>query len=170
MGRDVTMGQFKTSQKNRTTYIYHTATGEKIEIRPEEVGKDWIATLHAEDDATVDADRREEYHAPIHYDGLAAEGGDADGLSEKLDFLADPALDPLDRMVEAVKRQEHENLLDRLREAIQTLQPQQIDLIRKVYYEGHTCASIAAEAGISRTAVFNRFKKLHKALGKKLNI
>lgn len=67
------MGLFKTSKKNRTTYIYRSATGETIEITPDEVGEAWIALLHEEDDAMIDADRREQYHAPVHYDRLAME-------------------------------------------------------------------------------------------------
>lgn len=168
-GRNI-MRMFKTPKEKRTNYTYYTADGERITLTPEDVGKDWIAKLHEEDDDMVKANRRENYHAPVHYDGLATADGDADGLSEKLDILADPTLNPLDQMVEDVKRQEHEDLLDKLGEAVQTLQPQQIDLIHKVYREGRTCASIAAEAGVSRAAVSDRFKKIHKALGKKLNI
>ena len=61
------MRKFKTAEKNRTNYIYYTVDGEKVEVKPEQDGIDvtWIALLHSMDDELVNADRREEYHAPV---------------------------------------------------------------------------------------------------------
>lgn len=162
------MGLFKTSKKNRTTYIYRSATGEKIEITPDDVGEAWIALLHEEDDAMIDADRREQYHAPVHYDSLTNADGDADGLEEKLDILADPSLDPAESLAAEIEAQEHQETLGKLRDAIQTLQPQQQDLVHKVFVEKRSCKSIAEEDGVSKAAVSNRLKKVYSTLGKKL--
>lgn len=164
------MRAFKTPKKNRTTFNYYSVTGEKIEITPDEVGTTWIARLHGEDDAMVDADRRQDYLAPVHYDSLSNAEGDSEGIEEKLDFLADPELDPQEQAVKKIECQEHEQLLAKLREAIETLQPQQKDLVRKVFFEKRSCASIAAEDGVSRAAICLRLKKIYAALGKKLAV
>lgn len=164
------MRTFKTPKKNRTTYNYYSATGEKIEITPSQVGATWIDILHGEDDATIDAERREQYHVPVHYDSLANADGDTAGLDEKLDFLADPALDPLEHVLDGITQQEHQALLDKLKDAIETLQPQQKDLILKIFFEGRTCTSIAAEDGVSKAAISNRLKKIYAALGRKVEV
>ena len=66
------MRKFKTSEDNRTNYIYYTAEGKKLVIKPGMVGDDgkavtgeMITILHEMDDEQVDADRREEYHCPV---------------------------------------------------------------------------------------------------------
>jgi len=162
------MRTFKTSKKDRTNYNYYTATGEKIVLTPDDVGSNWIALLHESDDALIDADRREQYHAPVHYDSLASAEGGTEGLEEKLDFLADPALDPMEHLVAAFTQQEYQERLARLKGAIETLQPQQKKLVHKVFFEGRTCTSIAEEDGVSKAAISNRLKKIYTALGKKL--
>lgn len=162
------MRTFKTPKKNRTTYIYYTATGEKVELTPNDVDSSWITLLHEEDDVTIDADRREQYHTPVHYDGLSDENGDTAGIDEKLDFLADPEMNPLDRMVEAITQQEYQDKLGRLERAIEELQPQQKDLVHKVFFEGRTCTSIAEEDGVSKAAISNRLKKIYATLSKKI--
>lgn len=127
------MRTFKTSKKDRTNYNYYTATGEKIELTPNDVGSKWIALLHEDDDAAVDAERRELYHVPVHHDSLANAEGDTDSLDEKLDFMADTELNPLERIMDGITQQEHEDLLVKLREAIEELQPQQKNLYIKFF-------------------------------------
>ena len=60
----------KTSKKNRATYIYYDANGKKVaELIPGENGvtEALITMLHEDDDETVDAERREQYRTPAHY-------------------------------------------------------------------------------------------------------
>lgn len=59
-------------------------------------------------------------------------------------------------------------MLDKLRDAVEALQPQQKDLVYKVFFEGRTCTSIAAEDGVSKAAISNRLKKIYAVLRKKL--
>ena len=56
------MRKFKTAEDNRTNYIYYTAEGKKVELKPGQDGVDetWIAMLHDWDNEQVDADRRED--------------------------------------------------------------------------------------------------------------
>ncbi len=160
------MRKFKTAAKNRANYVYYTAEGKGVPVTPDDVGGSWIAFLHGEDDSEVDADRREEYHAPVHYDAYSdGDGGDA---ADRNGYLEDSALDPLESIIRSIDDQEHEDRLDRLKAAIQTLQPQQIDLIHKVFYENRTNVDIAAEEGVSEAAIRNRLKKIYENLRKKI--
>lgn len=49
---------FKTSQKNRTNYIYYSADGQEVKIKSNEKG--YTDTLHNCDDKAVDANSRED--------------------------------------------------------------------------------------------------------------
>ena len=78
------MRKFKTAEKNRTNYVYYTAEGKPIVITPGMVGEDGkavteslITMLHDWDDEDVNAERREEYHCPVHYENYHDGDGDA---------------------------------------------------------------------------------------------
>ena len=51
-----------------------------------------------------------------------------------------------------------------LRRAMDQLEPQQKELLRMVYEEGRSCASIAREDGVSEYAVRDRLYRIHKKL------
>ena len=53
---------------------------------------------------------------------------------------------------------------ERLYTAIARLQPQQQELLRRVYFGGETLADIAREEGVSKMALTNRMKKIYSAL------
>lgn len=157
------MRTFKTPQKNRTTYKYYTATGEVIELRPRDVGRAWIEALHAEDDAVCDSDYKERRHTAFHYG--AAPGSDDEGMDEsKIACLADPDSDPLEHILENIDAQEHQEKLVNLGDAIQKLQPQQIDLIYQSFYAKRTNVDIAAEQGVTEAAIRNRLQKIYARL------
>lgn len=72
------MRQYKTSKKNRATYTYYSADGKKLmELVPGEDGvtEADIAMLHEQDDLEYNAQRREDYHAPVHYDSYTVSDG-----------------------------------------------------------------------------------------------
>ena len=101
------MRKFKTAADNRTNYIYYFDDGSKCVITPGENGENTtiIAQLHAMDDEQVDADRREEYHCPVHYQAYSdGEGEDAD---DRNPYLCDTAADPLEQMLASINEQEH---------------------------------------------------------------
>jgi hypothetical protein len=164
-GRDF-MRKFKTAEKNRTNYVYYTAEDKKIVLTPEDVDSDWIAFLHGEDDDSVDADRREDYHVPVHYDAYS-DGEDSDTADHNA-YLKDDAPDPFESLIQSMDEAEHEDKLKRVKVAIQTLQPQQITLIHKVFYENRTNVDIAAEEGVTEAAIRNRLKKIYTNLAKKI--
>jgi len=54
--------------------------------------------------------------------------------------------------------------LEKLRVAILSLQPQQQELIQKIFFEERSIASVAAEDGVNEAAVRNRMQKIFKRL------
>ena len=115
------MRKFKTAEDNRTNYIYYFGDGSKCVITPGENGENTtiIASLHAMDDDQVDADRREDYHCPVHYQAYCdGEGEDAD---DRNPYLADSKADPLEQMLTSIDEQEHVGKIERLKTALSTL-------------------------------------------------
>ena len=79
-------------------------------------------------------------------------------------FNLDDALFPDDVDVE---REVLEGLDNKaLYAAIAQLQPQQQELVKRVYFRGEKLADIAREEGVSKTAITNRMKKITSALKK----
>ena len=167
------MRKFKTSEDNRTNYIYYTAEGKKLVIKPGMVGDDgkavtgeMITILHEMDDEQVDADRREDYHCLVHYQAYSdGEGDDAD---DRNPYLRDTAADPLEQMFTSIKEQEHSDKLGRLKAALPTLTDLQRDTIYKKFYRNMSNMDIAAEEGVSEAAIRNRLKKIFANLAKKI--
>ena len=84
------MRQYKTSKKNRATYTYYSAAGKKLmELIPGENGitEADIAMLHEQDDLEYNAQRREDYHVPVHYDSCIV--SDGQGGADRNPYLAD---------------------------------------------------------------------------------
>lgn len=160
------MRKFKTAEKNRTNYVYYTAEEKKIVLTPDDVDSTWIAFLHGEDDEAVDAERREDYHVPVHYDSFS--DGKGDDAADRNALMQDEAPDPFKSLIQSMDAAEHEDKLKKLKTAIKTLQPQQVALIQKVFYENRTNVDIAAEEGVSEAAIRNRLKKIYTNLAKKI--
>nr|WP_288829803.1 sigma-70 family RNA polymerase sigma factor [uncultured Clostridium sp.] len=158
------MRKFKTAEKNRTNYVYYTAEEKKIVLTPDDVDSIWIAFLHGEDDEAVDAERREDYHVPVHYDSFS----DGDDAADRNSYMEDDAPDPFETLIQSTDAAEHEDKMKKLKAAIETLQPQQKSLIQSVFYENRTNVDIAAEEGVSEAAVRNRLKKIYANLAKKI--
>lgn len=160
--------KFKTSKKNRVNYIYYSANGQTVEVKPNEEGvtDTIIATLHKMDDLEVDANRREVYHVPVHFDSY--QGKDEEDMADCNSYLIDPTSNPMESLIQSIEEAEHEEKLDKLRIAIETLKPQQKELIQKVFYEKRTNVDIAREEGVSETAIRNRLKRIYENLRKKI--
>ena len=167
------MRKFKTAEDNRTNYIYYTAERKQIVITPgmadrdgSEVTEEMITILHGLDDEQVDADRREEYKCPAHYDAYYdGEGEDAD---DRNPYLADTKADPLEMMLTSIDEQEHLSKIERLKVALSTLTDLQKETVYKKFYLKMTNVDIASEEGVSETAIRNRLKKIYANLSKKI--
>ena len=126
--------------------IYQSCT-ENIEI---EVTEEWAAVIRELDREEYNSDHREtRRHCSL------------DALN------LDNAYLPSDTDVEAEVAEFMEN--ERLFAALATLEPRQQTLVRRVYMNGETMVSIAAEEGVSVTAIQNRMKKIHARLKKILD-
>lgn len=64
---------------------------------------------------------------------------------------------------------EHREDMARLFSAMEALSPSQRELVKKVYFEERTFASIAREEGVGESAIRDRMKRIHKKLEKNLN-
>jgi len=64
---------------------------------------------------------------------------------------------------------EDDSLAAALPGAIAQLQPQQRDLLRRIYKKGEKLADVAREEGISKAAVTRRLQKIYAILQKKLS-
>lgn len=167
------MRKFKTAEKNRTNYVYYPAEGKAIAIKPGMVGDDgkpvteeMITLLHTWDDDRVDADRRELYHCPVHYQAYSdGEGEDAD---DRNGYLANADADPLEQMLSSIEKQAHSEMLDRLQAAISNLTDLQKSTIYRKFWLKQSNVQIAAEEGITEAAVRNRLKKIYASLSKKI--
>ena len=162
------MRKFKTAGDNRISYIYYFNDGSKCVITPGENGENTsiIAQLHEIDDEQLDADRREDYHCPVHYQTYS--DGEGEDAADRNHYLCDTAADPLEQMLGSIKEQEHSEKLGRLKVAITTLTELQRDTIYKKFYRKMTNVDIAVEEGVSEAAIRNRLKKIFANLAKKI--
>ena len=146
------MRQYKTSKKNRATYTYYSADGKKLmELVPGENGvtEADIAMLHEQDDLEYNAQRREDYHAPVHYDSYTVSDGP---------YLTDIDSSPEDLILGALDASERKAAIRMLWNA---LLPQQRELVMKKL-RGMSNTDIAAAEGVTEAAVRNRLKKVQE--------
>ncbi len=157
--------QHKTSQKNRTNYIYYTSEGSKIVITPGKNGvtEADIELLHSLDDTEVDKQRRIDYrtsYLDAYHDG---ENGEAD---DRNSYLADDSTNPENVLINNEDEKAHQERLLKLTAAMDSLLPQQMELFKKVYMDKRSNTDIAAEEGVTEAAIRNRLKKMQEKLRK----
>lgn len=168
------MRKFKTAQDNRTTYNYYTSKGKKITLTPgmvddqgQELTEEMITILHGFDDDEYNAERRERYHCPVHYQ--AYKDGNDEEADDRNDYLADNSADLLEQILASIQEQEHSDKLDRLSNALSEMTDLQKDTVFKKFYRKMTNVAIAAEEGVSEAAIRNRLKKISRAWQKRFN-
>lgn len=157
--------KYKTGKTSRTSYIYYTSDGSKITLSPGEdsVTEADIELLHTMDDDEVNKQRRFEYHT-VRLD--ANSGDEGEKTNDYDNRLADSRADPEHILLEKEDEHDYRAQLENLRKAMESLQPRQLELFRKVYVDRRTNTDIAAEEGVTEAAVRNRLKKMHEKLRK----
>lgn len=162
------MRKFKTAEENRTNYIYYFNDGSKCVITPGEDGENTtiIAQLHAMDDDELDAQRREAYHCPVHYDGY--HDGDGDDADDRNPYLEDETYNPLQQILTSIANEERSLQIEKLKVALSQLTDKQKDTVVKKFYRGMTNVQIAEEEGVSEAAIRNRLTKIYATLKKKI--
>lgn len=162
------MRKFKTAEDNRTNYIYYFNDGTSYTITPGENGENAtiISQLHGMDDDELDAQRREAYHCPVHYDGY--HDGDGDDADDRNPYLEDETYNPLQQILTSIAKEERSLQIEKLKVALSQLTDKQKDTIIKKFYRNMTNVQIAAEEGVSETAIRNRLTKIYATLKKKI--
>ena len=157
--------KFKTSQKKREEYIYWTAEGTRILISLGEDGvtEALIETLHNFDDSEVDEQRRYDYRITAHLD--AYHDGEKEEVSDRNKYLADDSYNPESILIEKKMESDHQELLERLAEAMKSLTEKEKKLFQDKFVANKTNVSIAKEMGISETMVRKNLKKMYEKLG-----
>ncbi len=117
---------------------------ETVEVEVEEV---WGEML-------MDMDRRE-------YNNQQSETRRHVSLDEL--NLDDTLLPSKDNVEDDILRKEE---MAELVKALELLTPEQLCLVKKIYFEGLTMASVAIEEGVSKVAITNRMKKIHEKMKK----
>ena len=153
------MRKFKTAEENRTNYIYYYVDGSRYVIEGQNTT--FISKLHEMDDAELDAERREEY-------GREKQRRAYESSLENNVATEEKDADPLEQILASIEEQEHAELIERLRKAIETLTDLQQQTIHKKYYRNMSNVDIAAEEGVSEAAIRNRLNKIHANLRKKI--
>ena len=156
----------KTSQKNRTSYIYYTAEGDQINLTPGENGvtEADILLLHQMDDEEYNAERRYQYRVSVHLESY--QDGDGDDASDRNGYLADLRMNPESVYMEEAAEREHQRNLTTLASLLSRLTQEEQELIQMIYLEKRTRTSIAEEKGVSETAIRKRLKQAEKKLQK----
>lgn len=157
----------KTSERKRTTYVYYGADGKKLmELIPGENGvtEALIDELHAMDDAEVNEQRRYEYRIAEHLDAYR----DGDGLdtADRNKRLADNRLNPEEVLIAGEEAETYAGMLARLSEAMNCLEPRQRELFKKKYVDKRANTDIAAEEGVSETAIRKRLCVINEKIQK----
>lgn len=151
------MAKFRTPKNNRTTYVYRDAHGNAVILRPGENGvtETDIALLHGMDDEVHNAEKRDSYHGLLHLDATA-DDDETPAVLEK--DLADCSANPEDLLIHSLesaqKRSDFNIVWTSLTEG-------QRALIKKKL-QGHSNVDIAAEDGVTETAIRNRLSKIQK--------
>lgn len=159
----------KWTPESTTAYTYYPAEGKPITVSLEDEGvtEDLIAFLHASDHEAHLQDRYQEENTDFGFLNQAARCvSDPDHEENPYDRIEDKNSDVWEVLFpeDAVLSGQ----LERLTEIMSGLTDSQRDLIHRLYGEQKRPADIAREDGVSKTAVFNRQKKLMDRIRKLL--
>lgn len=123
---------------------YEFVTGEVSEIEVE----DGMGELLVDFDRQEYNNNHKETRRHVSLDGMEYEG--------------ELFISELDTAGEIERRED----MERLFRALDRLSPAQRELVLKVYFEGRTCISIAAEEGVDKSAISHRLERIYKKLKK----
>lgn len=157
--------KIQNQPKKREDYIYYTVGGTRIVISPgeDEVTEALIENLHNYDDAEVDEQRRYDYRVTSHLN--AYHDGENEEASDRNKYLADDSYNPESILIEKEMEADHQELLERLADAMESLTEKEKKLFQDKFADGRTNVSIAKEMGISETMVRKNLKKMYEKLG-----
>ena len=183
------MKTVKTRSDKRGTYTYIDANGEKYTLKPGDIDPDTgyvlteedIQRLHRMDDREVENNLKnvkppiqpwekgliEEWKKAHPYDdppgrsnvSLDAASEDDEGVDDDSEkgYLGDASL---------IIMEHEEPMVERLREVVEMLRPEQQELYRRIVVNGESPEDIAKELGVGRTAILNRMTRIKENIKK----
>ena len=175
----------KTGSKNRTNYPYVSLTGEARTLRPgdkdpvtgETISAEWIALLHRLDDREV-YNNVKNTRAPIQRwerPGIAA--WQAEHPNESLPTRMHVSIDDVEEDDEAdagyvakasiaAAENQEDVLLERLHDAVETLDPERRELYRRIIENEEPATVVALDYGIDASAIRHRMATIRKQIEK----
>ena len=154
------MPKFRTKKKDRPTYVYRDAHGNKTdELCPGEngVSQAVIDDFHAEDDAEHNVAQKDLYHGLLRYESSNSWSGNTSD-DWKNEDLADYAANPETMLIEMIDADE---LSSAFKAVWDGLTDKQRDLVRKKLQKRKN-VDIAKEEHVSEAAVRNRLLRIQK--------
>jgi len=180
------MKTVKTGSKYRANYSYEDVFGEKYTLHPgdtdpitgEMITAEWIAMLHRLEDNEVYNNLKntrlpiQKWERPV-WKKWRAEHPDQDPprrLHVSMDAVSDEEDDSNQRyMAEAsiavMKRQE-DALQERLREAVEMLDPERRELYRRLVENEEDTQTVASDYGVDPSAIRHRMSTIRKHIEK----
>lgn len=138
--------------KNMAKYTYLFADGEKQEV---EVSYEILEILKKEDHDEYLNDRRET-RRHIHWEAMDNDG-ETFVIPERFQMNSATAPEIW-----------HGEMLSGIRESLEALDPDQRELIRKIFFEMKNPSEIAEAEGVGRSAISNRLTRIYKKIKKNL--
>jgi DNA-directed RNA polymerase specialized sigma24 family protein len=154
-----------TNKKKRLTYKYYDAFGKVVEeIRPvDEETELLIADLHQCDIDEFNAGRRENYHIPISLDEYNEKLVGGESVNR---YLGDDTYNPYQIILDAFDEEDRMKKVSKVRAVFASLTAEQQELVTKVFIEKRTRVDVAAEEGVSETAIRKRLATIRKKFEK----
>jgi len=132
------------------------------------------------DDEELKAQRREDYRTQMHFGDECEWLQRATNKAVSKDKKDLPRMDassmetwqeesnPLAQILTSIANEERSIRMEKLKVALSELTDKQKDTVIKKFYRGMTNVQIAAEEGVSETAIRNRLTKIYATLKKKI--
>ncbi len=154
--------------KNTTTYTYENLDGSRYTLHAGKDGvtKKLIKFLRADDNDVLLQDRYQQENTCYDYQHATERADDSDYDNDAVSPLEQIPDTRADIMQILYPEAEHNELILRLREAVEELTDNQRDLIHDLYGLGKSLAEVAREQNVTRGAIQDRERKILARLRK----
>lgn len=181
----------KTARKNRTNFVYVDAEGNRTTLRPgmadpvtgEVITEEWIQLLHRMDDREVDNNLKQSRRPVASWEKAILDAWKTDHPYDDLPSRAHLSLDLIGEDDDG-EEDDMENgsliaeasiladqmatnpMVDRLREVVEMLRPDQQELYQRIVIDGESLTEIAIEQNVSVVAIHNRLERIKRFIKK----
>ena len=154
--------------KNTTTYTYENLDGTRYTLHAGKDGvtKKLIKFLRAEDNDVLVQDRYQQENTCYDFQHAAERADNSDYDNDAVSPLEQIPDTRADIMQILYPEAEHNELILRLRAAMEELTDSQRDLIHDLYGLGKSLAEVGREQGVNRAAILYRRNRILRQLAK----